>query len=114
MYMFCPSCNDRIHTRSRSRFHVFTCDCGRQFRGIDADVDIVHSAIWRVGQAIVPGWKQVLGRHNTFMNETMCPFCWCEIPLKKKTNSKGYYSPDCCHACGNELPTEPVNDDGDD
>lgn len=109
MLMLCPSCDKRICTANQSRFDVFTCECGRQFRGIHADIDMVNNTIWSIGQVLVPLWKTVIGTREICYWHTACPYCWIQVPLVKSSVSKGYNSPDYCYSCQKRLPTETVN-----
>jgi len=99
MKLVCPlkDCTEIIDIGSKNRFECFSCNKGHYFRGIDADVDrrLITSLINSLTCFSVER-----------LDQAACPHCSGLVPLTKKESTRsGYYAPDFCMYCGNDLPT---------
>lgn len=111
MKLHCPTCNGAVDIGDASRYSIFTCGCGRQFRGIHADECLADYLFWKF--AGVPTRLLTFGLFGRLdqnkLNYTLCPFCDAEISISYRTEFKGVSGPENCWACTRKLPTEAVN-----
>jgi len=100
MWVYCPDCNSSVSTGTHSRYGVFSCTCGRKFRGIWAEVNEIHR--WLVGFWIPPNDPSIWPENR---GKTPCPYCgqWVSGRIT------GYWPVVCPH-CTRDLPTDNVNE----
>lgn len=109
MKLYCPTCDRMIDIGSASRFDVFSCPCGRQFRGIHAGeglLDVVVEKLVFPFHLLTAG---IFYNGPTLLNQTPCPYCHAAIKVSPSSEYKGVEAPEYCWACTNKLPTDAVN-----
>jgi len=111
MKLHCPTCNRPVDIGNASRYEVFTCACGRRFRGIHAEECLADYLFWKfAGVPMRLMTFGLFGRLDTNkLNYTRCPYCDAEIGIEGNRDTLGVTGPSHCWACTNKLPTEPVN-----
>lgn len=111
MKLHCPTCNRAVDIGDASRYEVFTCACGRQFRGLHAEECLTDYLFWKF--AGVPMRIFTFGLFGRIdqnkLNSTCCPHCNAEIGIANSREFLGVTGPECCWACTRKLPTEAVN-----
>lgn len=111
MKLHCPTCNRPVDIGNASRYEVFTCACGRKFRGIHAEECLLDYLFWKY--AGVPVRLLTFGQFGRLdqnkLTITSCPFCDSEIGISYNSKYLGVTGPSHCWACTNKLPTDPVN-----
>jgi len=88
---------------SASRFDIFTCTCGRRFRGIGAELAGVD---FIVNKYLNP--LKFLSTEYESAGHTPCPYCSAAIPLSS-SRFPGVETPDYCWSCTKQLPTSRIN-----
>lgn len=109
MKLHCPTCNRKIDIGHASRFDVFSCPCGRQFRGIHAEeglLDVVAEKLVFPLHLLTAG---IFYKGPSLLNQTPCPHCHASIKVAPSTEFKGVETPEHCWACTHKLPTDAVN-----
>lgn len=103
MKLICPSCQARLDIGAASRFDIFTCTCGRQFRGIYADFAHLDFLVKKflLLRSYASGYDAP--------HCTPCPWCGSVITLKPHPKYVGFSPPQYCWACCQELPTSRIN-----
>lgn len=109
MKIICPTCDTNMEIGSQSRYAIFTCSCGRKFRGIYAEVNMVNVVANKFGSLFIPLYNAIV-RPSVNWDETECPNCWSSIPLAENPQYQGFISPSSCWSCGCKLPTSIVKE----
>jgi len=102
MKLICPSCQSRVDIGAESRYDIFTCNCGRRFRGIWANLAALDFVVNKYLNPLSLFW----GDSYELPNHTACPYCNSRIRI----GDGGSSSPSHCWACGKGLPTSRINE----
>lgn len=109
MKLHCPSCDRKLEIGNASRYDVFACPCGRNFRGIHAEDSLLDALVENLVFPLHLLTGGLFYKGVTERNSTACPFCHAEIKVSSDPNYFGVVGPDYCWACTKKLPTEAVN-----
>lgn len=111
MKLHCPTCNQPVDIGNASRYEVFTCACGRQFRGLHAEECLLDYLFWKFAGPTMRLFSFGLaGRiDQNKLNYTFCPYCDAEISISYSKEFLGVTGPVNCWACTRTLPTDAVN-----
>lgn len=100
MWLYCPSCSKSVDVGNNSRYEIFSCTCGRKFRGVWAKVNEIHR--WGLGWWIPRNDASIWPENR---GKTPCPFCgeWVN------SRTTGYW-PSVCQHCTRDLPIDEINE----